>query len=47
MALINYLLQIAILDVLASSYGTRLQVRPLIGVGLTATLFESLAMFSR
>ena len=47
MALTNYLLQVAILDVLASSYGARLQVRPLISVGLTAALFGSLAMFSR
>jgi uncharacterized protein len=47
MALTNYLLQIAVLDVLASSYGARLRVRPLISVGLTAVLFGSLAMFSR
>jgi len=47
MALTNYLLQIAVLDVLASSYGARLRVRPLISVGLTAALFGFLAIFSR
>jgi uncharacterized protein len=46
MALTNYLLQIAVLDVLASSYGMSLRVRPLIGVGLTAVLFGTLAAFS-
>jgi uncharacterized protein len=47
MALTNYLLQIAVLDVLASPYGARLRVRPLISVGLTAALFGFLAIFSR
>ena len=47
MALTNYLLQVAVLDVLASSYGAALRVRPLISVGLTALMFGSLAAFSR
>src|SRR5262245_17831253 len=47
MALTNYLLQVAVLDVLASSYGAALRVRPLMSVGLTAVLFGSLAAFSR
>ena len=47
MALTNYLLQVAVLDVLASPYGARLRVRPLISVGLTVVLFGLLAMFSR
>jgi uncharacterized protein len=47
MALTNYLLQVAVLDSLASSYGATLRVRPLMSVGLTAVLFGSLAAFSR
>jgi uncharacterized protein len=47
MALTNYLLQVAVLDVLASSYGVTLRVRPLTSVALTAVLFGSLAAFSR
>ena len=47
MALTNYLLQVAVLDVLASSYGAALRVRPLMCVGLTALIFGSLAAFSR
>ena len=35
------------LDMLASSYGAALRVRPLISVGLTALMFGSLAVFSR
>lgn len=46
MALTNYLLQIAVLDALASSYGAALRVQPMISVGLTAVLFGSLAAFS-
>jgi len=46
MALTNYLLQVAVLDVLASSYGAALRVRPLISVGLTALMFGSLAALS-
>jgi len=47
MALTNYLLQVAVLDALASSYGVMLRVRPLMSVALAAVLFGSLAAFSR
>ena len=40
MALTNYVLQVAVLDVLASLYGASLRVRPLISVGRTAVVLR-------
>jgi uncharacterized protein len=47
MALTNYLLQIAVLDSLASGYGAALKVRPLVSVACTVLLFGTLVLFSR
>lgn len=47
MALTNYLLQIAALDVLGSTYGVGLRVRPLLGVPCALALFGVLVLFSR
>ncbi|HEX6811178.1 MAG TPA: DUF418 domain-containing protein [Planctomycetota bacterium] len=48
MALTNYLLQIAVLDLLFSGYALHLgSVRPLVGVGLTLLLFGAEVVLSR
>lgn len=47
MALTNYMLQIAVLDFLASGYGIGLRARPLASVAGTALLFGGLVIFSR
>jgi len=47
MALTNYLLQIAALDILASGYGFALRIRPIAHIVGTAALFGALAVFSR
>ena len=46
MALTNYMIQIAVLDFLASGYGLGLQVRPLGSILGTAVLFGSLVLLS-
>ena len=47
MALTNYMLQVAALDVLASNYGAALRVRPLLSIVGTLLLLGALAGFSR
>ena len=47
MALTNYLLQCAVLDVLASGYGLRLRVNPLTGLIAGTLLFVVFAAISR
>jgi uncharacterized protein len=47
MALTNYLIQIAILDVLSSGYGMRLRVRPLLDPLLTAAIFGLEILFTK
>jgi len=47
MALTNYMLQVAVLDALASGYGLGLKLRPLLYVGATALLFGAEVALSR
>ncbi len=47
MALTNYMLQAASLDVIISNYGLALRVRPALGVLAAAALFGAEALFSR
>jgi len=47
MALTNYLVQIAVLDVLSSGYGLDLRVRPAAVLVITALLFGAEVVFSR
>ena len=47
MALTNYMIQIAILDLMFSNYALGLQVRPLVGVVMAFALFFVDAVFSR
>jgi uncharacterized protein len=47
MALTNYMIQIAILDVTFAKYGLGLTVRPLVGLTMAIALFVADAMFSR
>jgi uncharacterized protein len=47
MALTNYMIQIAILDLTFSKYALGLSVTPLVGLAMAVTLFSADAMFSR
>ena len=47
MALTNYMIQIAILDLTFSKYALGLTVRPLVGFGMALALFLADALFSR
>ena len=47
MALTNYMLQVAVLDALASGYGLGLKLRPLVYVAATALLFGAEVALSR
>jgi uncharacterized protein len=46
MALTNYMLQVAVLDALASGYGLRLKLRPVAYVFAAVLLFAAEAAFS-
>jgi len=47
MALTNYMIQVALLDLTFSKYGLGLQVTPLVGLTMAVALFAVDAMFSR
>ena len=47
MALTNYMIQVALLDLTFSKYGLGLQVTPLVGLTMAVGLFAVYAMFSR
>ena len=47
MALTNYMIQVALLDLTFSSYGLGLEVRPLVGLTMAIGLFAVDALFSR
>ena len=47
MALTNYMIQVAFLDLTFSKYGLGLEVRPLVGLTMAIALFAVDALFSR
>jgi uncharacterized protein len=47
MALTNYMIQVAFLDLTFSNYGLGLEVRPLVGLTMAVALFAVDALFSR
>jgi uncharacterized protein len=47
MALTNYMIQVALLDLTFSKYGVGLEVRPLVGLTMAIVLFAVDALFSR
>jgi len=47
MALTNYMIQVALLDLTFSKYGLGLQVTPLVGLTMAVALFAADALFSR
>jgi uncharacterized protein len=47
MALTNYLLQIAVLDVLSSGYGVALRLRPVMVLVVSGLIFAAEVAFSR
>jgi uncharacterized protein len=46
MALTNYMIQVAVLDLLASGYGVGLKLRPLLYVAAALLLFTAEAVFA-